>query len=70
MRSREYPEGCEMYKATRLFATNGAPARHVVLVLALLPMLTYMGHWPSFEFSIPGTGAYWQLPFSEGWKKW
>jgi hypothetical protein len=56
-----------MHRATRLFATSGVRARHAVLLLALLPMLTYMGHWPSLEFPIPGTGAYWQLPFSDGW---
>jgi hypothetical protein len=41
--------------------------RHLILIVALLPMLTYLGHWPAIEFPIPGTGAYWQLPFSEGW---
>ncbi len=32
-----------------------------ILVLALLPTLTFFGHWPA-ELSIPGTGYYLALP--------
>jgi len=34
-----------------------------VLVLALLPMLTFMGHWPA-TVSIPGTSLYVSIPLA------
>jgi hypothetical protein len=35
-----------------------------VLLAALLPMLTFMGHWPT-SVPIPGTNLYVSLPFAE-----
>ena len=35
----------------------------MVLLLAMLPMLTFMGHWPA-SFDIPGTSYYVGMPFT------
>lgn len=48
-------------------APKGSPARPQraswVLLLALMPMLTFMGHWPS-SLPIPGTGLYVTVPLA------
>jgi hypothetical protein len=35
----------------------------LLLFAALLPMLTYVGHWPAFAIAIPGTAYELSLPF-------
>ncbi|PFG73506.1 hypothetical protein [Tepidiforma thermophila] len=35
-----------------------------VLLVSLLPMLSFFGHWPALAVPIPGTGIELQLPFS------
>lgn len=40
--------------------------RSLFLLVALLPMLTYLGHWPRLGFDVPLTGGYWELPFVSG----
>ena len=34
------------------------------LLLSLLPMLTFFGHWPAAAVTLPGTGVEFRLPFS------
>ncbi|HML97851.1 MAG TPA: hypothetical protein PKD75_05175 [Tepidiformaceae bacterium] len=45
----------------RLSSVAGRRRASWLLVLALLPTLTFFGHWPA-ELSIPGTGYYLALP--------
>lgn len=45
----------------RLSSVAGRRRASWLLVLALLPTLTFFGHWPA-EISIPGTGYYLALP--------
>lgn len=35
-----------------------------ILLLALAPSVTFLGHWPSLQFDIPGTDAYVQVPLT------
>ena len=37
--------------------------RSLTLFLCLLPMLTYIGHWPRIAFDVPFTNGYWEIPF-------
>lgn len=37
-----------------------------VLLIAILPTLTFLGHWPRIEIPLPGTGAHVVLPFLQG----
>lgn len=46
--------------------TGSAPTQRRMalwLMLALLPMLTFFGHWPT-HIDIPGTGLYLTVPFA------
>jgi hypothetical protein len=47
----------------RLTSTVGRRAASWVLILALLPTLTFFGHWPQ-QVSIPGTNYYLAIPGS------
>lgn len=47
----------------RLTSTVGRRAASWVLILALLPTLTFFGHWPE-QIPIPGTGYYLAIPGS------
>lgn len=38
----------------------------ILLLVAIVPTLTYFGHWPVVAVDIPGTDFYIQLPGSEG----
>ena len=42
------------------------PHLAAVLLLALLPTLTYFGHWPAIAIPIPGTADVLVLPFASG----
>ena len=42
------------------------PRLGLLLLVAILPTLTYFGHWPVVTLDIPGTDLYLQLPGSEG----
>ncbi|MCL6643894.1 MAG: hypothetical protein K6U88_02755 [Dehalococcoidia bacterium] len=42
------------------------PHLAAVLLLALLPTLTYFGHWPAIALPIPGTADVLVLPFASG----
>ena len=47
--------------------TGGAQAPRAtawLLLLALLPTLTFFGHWPGFEIPLPGVDASIGLPFA------
>lgn len=42
----------------------GSPRAAALLLAALLPMLTYFGHWPAVSIPIPGTGIAVAIPFA------
>ncbi|PFG73166.1 hypothetical protein [Tepidiforma thermophila] len=42
------------------------PRLAAVLLVALLPTLTYFGHWPAVAIPLPGTAAVLALPFASG----
>lgn len=51
--------------AVNLTSATAAGRRRLALwlLIALLPMLTFAGHWPT-HIDIPGTGLYLTLPFA------
>lgn len=51
---------------TRLIATRTRFTRvSVLLLVAIFPMLSFMGHWPA-SVSIPGTNLYVSVPLAGG----
>ncbi len=50
-------KACTMPRCVQRLA---APA----LLLSLLPMVAFFGHWPEMSFAVPGTGLELRVPFS------
>lgn len=48
----------------RTIPTFGVERAALVLLVSLLPMLTFFGHWPAITVTLPGTAVALQLPFS------
>lgn len=58
---------CLQFEGGTRRAAAGHHARAWLLLLAILPTLTFMGHWPDIRIGIPGSTAWLTIPLaSEG----